>query len=414
VRDLCALLQSAPSPAAQLYGCLVLANKLLSQCDAQLTKLQSFAFPLATVAVHVGAAFPCFMDVLVAKLHRACMFTVRARGACSLGPLAVPVPGLCCWGVGRQWGPSCCPSASEPLPQPHPTPHPPQVPKYIRKQQGQAAEEYARAIGYREVDGSGGAARLESGDEYSSRVQGYVLLYAAITQVGGGAVQLRWAGRLGGRQGGAAAAHVCSSSGARGCRGRGRGRGIRPTPLAPLAAPGLPQVDERSNPHGLQHAWAYVARSLNYMPATRNSAMALQAFLRVAGYSMAKVGGGHATGACPLPASPSRCRRSRCGGLLTCAALCSRRPAACAAGVPRPVLQAAAQLGRQLPGAAGAVDRPGREAQPGAAADVHAEAAVARRARGAQAAQVGRVLRPQGVMRVGASSSSSGGSGLQG
>jgi hypothetical protein len=71
-----------------------------------------------------------------------------------------------------------------PPPPSHSPPPPPQVPKYIRKQQGQAAEEYARAIGYREVDGSGGAARLESGDEYSSRVQGYVLLYAAITQVG--------------------------------------------------------------------------------------------------------------------------------------------------------------------------------------------------------------------------------------
>jgi hypothetical protein len=85
VRDLCALLHSAPSPAAQLYGCLVLASKLLSQCDAQLTKLQSFAFPLATVAVRVGAAFPAFMDVLVAKLHKACMFTVGGSGGEGVG-----------------------------------------------------------------------------------------------------------------------------------------------------------------------------------------------------------------------------------------------------------------------------------------------------------------------------------------
>jgi hypothetical protein len=57
------------------------------------------------------------------------------------------------------------------------------VPKYIRKQQGQGAEAYARSVGYREVDGGEGGSRLESGDEYSSRLQGYVLLYAAITQV---------------------------------------------------------------------------------------------------------------------------------------------------------------------------------------------------------------------------------------
>ncbi len=59
-----------------------------------------------------------------------------------------------------------------------------------------------------------------------------------------------------------------------------------------LPCPPPPQVEEPSNPHGLQHAWAYVARVINYMPITRNSAAALQAFLRVAGYCMAKVGSG--------------------------------------------------------------------------------------------------------------------------
>jgi nucleoporin GLE1 len=135
VADLTRLLSSAPAPAAQLYACIVLANKLLSQCDAQITKLPSFAFPLAVVAVRVGVAHPQFMDILVAKLHRVCTFT---------------------------------------------------VPQYPRKQQGQAAEEYAKALGYKEVEaGNDGSMRLESSDEFSSRLQAYVLLYAAITQVSG-------------------------------------------------------------------------------------------------------------------------------------------------------------------------------------------------------------------------------------
>lgn len=135
VADLTRLLSSVPAPAAQLYACIVLANKLLSQCDAQITKLQSFAFPLAVVAVRVGVAHPQFMDILVAKLHRVCTFT---------------------------------------------------VPQYPRKQQGQAAEEYAKALGYKQVEaGNDGSMRLESSDEFSSRLQAYVLLYAAITQVRG-------------------------------------------------------------------------------------------------------------------------------------------------------------------------------------------------------------------------------------
>ena len=70
----------------------------------------------------------------------------------------------------------------------------------------------------------------ESTDEYMGRMQGYVMLYAAMTQ-----------------------------------------------------------SDNPANPHGLQHAWEYLSRLLNALPANRLTAAALDAFLKVAGYKMAAV-----------------------------------------------------------------------------------------------------------------------------
>lgn len=48
----------------------------------------------------------------------------------------------------------------------------------------------------------------------------------------------------------------------------------------------LCQVDEPANPHGLEHAWRWLSRVLNALPATRVSAKALIFFLRPAGYAM--------------------------------------------------------------------------------------------------------------------------------
>jgi len=43
---------------------------MLSQCEVQVARIGSFAFPLAYVCVAVGAAVPQFMDILMAKLQQ--------------------------------------------------------------------------------------------------------------------------------------------------------------------------------------------------------------------------------------------------------------------------------------------------------------------------------------------------------
>jgi nucleoporin GLE1 len=55
--------------AARAHALLTLASKLLSQCEVQVTRLQSFAFPLAEVAVAVAAAHPELGDILMARLN---------------------------------------------------------------------------------------------------------------------------------------------------------------------------------------------------------------------------------------------------------------------------------------------------------------------------------------------------------
>lgn len=113
----------------QTFAFLSLANKMLFQCEAQVVKLQSFAFPLAMVVVNVGSVFPLFMDLLLAKLHRAC-------------PLAVP--------------------------------------KYACRVQGETAAGFLQRLGFRKAESGEG---LESSDDFSNRLQGYMLFYAAIGQV---------------------------------------------------------------------------------------------------------------------------------------------------------------------------------------------------------------------------------------
>lgn len=161
------------------YALLALAGKLLSQCEVQITRLHAFAFPLAEVAVAVGAAHPDFVPLLLARLQDAC-------------PLAVPAY----WGF-RPGGDDL---------------------------------EYLRLARYKVTvdDDAGGAITTESTDEYVGRMAGCVMLYAAVTQ-----------------------------------------------------------SDNPANPHGLAHAWEYLARLLNGVPANRVTAAALDAFLKVAGYKLA-------------------------------------------------------------------------------------------------------------------------------
>jgi nucleoporin GLE1 len=155
------------------YALLTLAGKLLSQCEVQITRLHSFAFPLAEVAVAVAAAHPDFAHLLLGRLHAVC-------------PLTIPLY----WGY-RAGG-------SEP--------------------------QYLALLGYKPGD----SGNNESTDEYVARMQGYVMFYAAFTQ-----------------------------------------------------------SDNPMNPHGLQFAWAYIARLLNSLPPTRITAAALDAFLKVSGYRLA-------------------------------------------------------------------------------------------------------------------------------
>ena len=159
----------------QKFALVTLASKMVSQCDAQISRLPSFAFPLGEVAVSIGRAFPDFTKLLLAMLQNEC-------------PLCVPmvvVPG---------------PKAGKDL-------------------------KYYEALQFKVTDG-----KVENEEEYVSRLQGFVRLYAAVLQV---------------------------------------------------------DRDPDRMEEALGHAWAYVAWLLNVLPASRYTASALDAFLSVAGYRMA-------------------------------------------------------------------------------------------------------------------------------
>ncbi|EFN53838.1 hypothetical protein CHLNCDRAFT_135914 [Chlorella variabilis] len=165
--------------AQRIYALLTLANKLVSQCEVQVTRLHAFAFPLAEVAVAVMAAHPDFVPLLAARLHQLCPLT---------------------------------------------------VPKYavFRSGSGQDEDAYLRQLGYMiSADEDTGQVTRETTDEFVGRVQGYLMLYAAVTQ-----------------------------------------------------------SDNPQNPHGLGHAWTLLARLLTALPANRVTATAVDAVLKVAGYRM--------------------------------------------------------------------------------------------------------------------------------
>ena len=62
------LRKDCQSDVQRSFACLTLANSLVSQCEGQVSKINSFAFPLAFVCVKVGAEVPLFMEVLLGKL----------------------------------------------------------------------------------------------------------------------------------------------------------------------------------------------------------------------------------------------------------------------------------------------------------------------------------------------------------
>ncbi|KAK6922306.1 mRNA export factor GLE1-like [Dillenia turbinata] len=101
------------------------------------------------------------------------------------------------------------------------------VPKHVQYSESvfETKEAYYRAIGIREEDG-----KIESVDRYLERLESYVRLYAAIIQTEAGV----------------------------------------------------------QNAHGLKEGWAWIARLLNALPANKYTAVALEAFLSMAGFSLYK------------------------------------------------------------------------------------------------------------------------------
>eukprot|EP00850_Spirogloea_muscicola_P012313 SM000079S22431 [mRNA] locus=s79:83302:87555:- [translate_table: standard] len=103
----------------QQFLILTFATKVMNQCESQVQKLPSFAFALAQVVVNVSVKIPVVMEVIMAKLHAACTYT---------------------------------------------------IPKYYAHIKNQYASdiEYYKTVGYREENG-----QLESTDSYSARMSGY-------------------------------------------------------------------------------------------------------------------------------------------------------------------------------------------------------------------------------------------------
>ncbi|KAB1213131.1 Nucleoporin GLE1 [Morella rubra] len=100
------------------------------------------------------------------------------------------------------------------------------VPKHIVYSESafESKEAYYKAIGFQETDG-----KIESIDDYLRRLESYIKLYGALIQT---------------------------------------------------------QVEGVRNIHGLEQGWAWIARFLNTMPANRYTAVALNAFLQMAGFAL--------------------------------------------------------------------------------------------------------------------------------
>lgn len=116
----------------QKFALVTLAAKIVSQCEAQITLLPSFAFPLAEVSVSIIRAFPDFWKLLHGMLQIEC-------------PFVVPVvfqPG-----------------------------------ERASKDMG-----YYQSMGFRIEDTEEASVKVENEEDYVNRQQGYMRLYAAILQ----------------------------------------------------------------------------------------------------------------------------------------------------------------------------------------------------------------------------------------
>ncbi|KAK8360632.1 hypothetical protein V6Z11_A04G180500 [Gossypium hirsutum] len=149
------------------------AQKVVSNCESP----SHSAFACAHVIVLVTSQFPQAMDLVLAEIHRACIYT---------------------------------------------------VPKHISytKSAFESKEAYWKVIGYKEDDG-----KIESTTDYLVRLDSYMKLYGALVQ---------WQTEVAGCQ----------------------------------------------NVHGLKEGWAWLARFLNALPANMYTAVALYAFLQMAGFAL--------------------------------------------------------------------------------------------------------------------------------
>ncbi|KAL9688477.1 hypothetical protein QQ045_032898 [Rhodiola kirilowii] len=144
----------------------------------------STAFATGHVLVLVTSQVPHVMDIILAELHKACVYT---------------------------------------------------VPKHISysKSVFDSRESYLKILGYQEVDG-----KLECGEDFLIRVESCLKLYGAL-------IQYLWYSMQ-------------------------------------------TQVDGILNPHGLEAGWTWLATVLNNLPACIYTAVALETFLKMAGFALYK------------------------------------------------------------------------------------------------------------------------------
>ena len=168
------------SGAARAYGLVVLAGRLVSQCEAQVALNHAFCFPLAeVVAAVIGRGGQAgLLPVLLAALHQVCFWIL-----------------LCSWITCLSL---LCLSQACVL----------TVPKCFVHRAGGDSCAYLRRMGYREQ----AAGAWESSDDFAGRMCGYMHFYAAFLQ-----------------------------------------------------------SEHPGHAHGIEHAWAFVARSILPLPSRRHN-----------------------------------------------------------------------------------------------------------------------------------------------
>lgn len=159
----------------QVVSVTAFAKKMVSRFESVGANFDSTAFACGHVIVLVTSQVPLAMDIFLAELHRACIYT---------------------------------------------------VPKHIVKQKSGLNEEaYQKALGYREEEDG----KIESKEQYLSRLESFMKLYGALVQT---------------------------------------------------------DIDGVRNLHGIEEGWAWLARLLNSLPANLYTAVAVNAFLKMAGFKL--------------------------------------------------------------------------------------------------------------------------------